>query len=130
MSPLRALFLSLSKMPPIVMLLIIMGLSVVVTMMVTAKVDTQHAPTRDRSSVNQAESASTGAPSSRPKRRAYYSLAYLPAGATIMAKQVQLRNIDELELWEDAVIIPADVVGRAPKHAIPVNSQIRQIDLQ
>ncbi len=38
MNPLRALFLSLSRMPPAVMLLIIIGLAVVVTMMVTGKV--------------------------------------------------------------------------------------------
>ena len=34
-NPLRALFLSLSRMPPAVMLLTIIGLAVVVTMMVT-----------------------------------------------------------------------------------------------
>ncbi|PWT98875.1 MAG: hypothetical protein C5B53_06130 [Candidatus Melainabacteria bacterium] len=125
MNPLRALFLSFSRMPPSVMLLIIIGLAVVVTMMVTGKV----------SESEKAYESSSGAGSIEdvdPKnaRTALYSRTYIPANTKIEDKEIEERKIDKLEIWDDATSTSSDVIGHTTKHAIPENAQIRQIDLE
>jgi hypothetical protein len=135
MNPLRALFKSLATMPPLVMLLIVIGMAVMVTMMVAGKVSEQEAEYLAASAAKEQSGSQTDKPASMaatngPRKTAYFAITYIPAGSPIESKQVEQRKIGELELWDDAVIIPTDVVGHTPKHAIPVNAQIRQTDLQ
>jgi len=123
MNPLRALFLSLAKMPPALMLLIVIGFAVLVTMMVTSKVSEQETQYKQ-------EKADTSAGiGGRPTKRAYYAATLIPLGTPIERKQIQERNVDELELWGDAVPDASMIVGRQPKKEIPLNAQIRQSDL-
>jgi len=124
MNPLRALFLSLAKMPPAVMLLIVIGLAVLVTMMVTGKVSEQENQYREQ------KTDSAAAQDGRPMKKAYYSVALIPQGSTIERKQIQEKNVDELELWDDASADVTSIVGRKPKKEIPLNAQIRQSDLE
>ncbi len=125
----RNFFLSLSRMPPAVMLLIIIGLAVIVTMFVTGQAE--HEEVLVASSVGARTSAQTRVQSSnRPLKTAYFSTTYIPSGSAIESKQIESRQIDELELWSDAVQAPADVVGHISTHAIPLNAQVRQSDLE
>jgi flagella basal body P-ring formation protein FlgA len=122
--------MGLSKMPPAVMLLIVIGLAVVVTMMVTGRVSEQEeALLKKKASLEQTAPQTDLANSTNighSNKLAFYSLSYIPAGMKIEAKQIGQRRIGELELWDDAVLITDDVVGHVPKHPIPVNTQIRR----
>ena len=125
----RNFFLSLSRMPPAVMLLIIIGLAVIVTMVVSGQI--QHEEALVASSAGARTSAQTGVRSSnRPLKTAYFSTTYIPSGSAIESKQIESRDVDELELWSDAVHAPTDAVGHISTHAIPLNAQIRQSDLE
>ncbi len=125
MNPLRALFLSLSKMPPVVMLLIVIGLAVLVTMMVTSKVSDQE------SRLNSSrEARSSSVDPNRKVKQVVYSRTYIPAGATIENKQVEMRGIDELDVFDDAKVSLTEVVGTVLKRPIPAHAQIRKVDLE
>jgi hypothetical protein len=125
-NPLRALFLSLSRMPPAVMLLIVIGLAVLITMIVSDKVIEEE----NLKSQQKPDLAAAQDDSSNSRKRAYYSATMIPQGSTIERKQIRERNVNELELWDDAVPDVTSIVGRKPKKDIPLNAQIRQIDLE
>jgi flagella basal body P-ring formation protein FlgA len=119
MNPLRAFFLTLSRMPPALMLTLIIGLAVMVTVAV--------APNTARTVQYQAQAepaAVTG-----PHKKAAYSRTYIPAGSKIEDKQIELRDTNDLELWDDAELATSSAVGNIAKHAIPANTQIRKIDI-
>lgn len=125
----RNFLLSISRMPPAVMLLIIIGLAVIVTMFVTGQVE--HDEVLVASSARARTSAQTRIHSSnRPLKTAFFSITYIPSGSEIESKQIESRDIDELELWSDAVHAPTEVVGHITTHAIPLNAQIRQSDVE
>ena len=131
MNPLKQLSLSLSKMPPILMLLIIIGLSLAMAIFVSGKIsesenayDAQHNFSRNSSL------AKTRTINPNDARSAFYSRTYIPANTKIEEKQIEERKIDKLEIWDDATSTSSDVVGHNTKHAIPENAQIRQIDLE
>jgi hypothetical protein len=142
MNPLRALFLSLSKMPPAVMLMIIIGLAIIVTMSVTGKVSQQEADYQaklaaDPNSVQTTQmyhhtKSGTAAPAAygTSLKQAYYTVTYIPANSVLESKQIQQRNVGDLEVWDDAVLQTSDIVGHTVKHAVPANTQLRQSDLQ
>ncbi len=113
-------------MPPAVMLLIVIGMAVLVTMMVTGKVSEEE----NLKSQQKADLAGTQDDSSTSRKRAYYSATMIPQGSTIERKQIRERNVNELELWDDAVPDVTSIVGRKPKKDIPLNVQIRQGDLE
>jgi flagella basal body P-ring formation protein FlgA len=119
------------------MLLIIIGMAVVLTMVVTAA-ESRHQENYSAGSTANTAVASPAASATPPRvvlqsansKTAFYSLSYIPAGSTIVSKQVQAREINELELWDDAALLQSDVVGGVARHAIPSNAQIRKSDLQ
>ena len=119
------------RMPPAVMLLIIIGLAVVVTMAVTGKVseserqlEAQQNSSGDRADLN------TKPVDPKNARTAIYTRTYIPARAKIEEKQIEERQIDQLRAWDDAPSTASDVIGHSAKHAIPEYAQIRQIDLE
>ncbi len=115
MNPLRAFFLSLSGMPPAVMLLIIIGFAVLVTMMVTGKVSEQEA---------QMEAA--GASS----RYVVMSSNAIPANTEIDKTMIVQRRAAGNEIWSDAITSRSNVIGRVTEKEIPAHTQIREADLQ
>jgi hypothetical protein len=123
MNPLRSLFLNLSKLPPALMLLLIIGLAVLVTMFVTS------AEVASTSSYGQSQVQKVSASTSGPQKVALYSRTYIPLGSKIELKQIELRNTNELEVWDDAKVDTVSVVGATSKHAIPANAQIRRVDI-
>jgi hypothetical protein len=132
MNPLRALFLSLSKMPPAVMLLVILGLAVIVTMTVTGKVAEQEktVSAQQQQTNNSGTTSMAPANDSRKNKVAFYTLTYIPATSKIESKQVEQRKVEELELWEDAILTQDQIVGHTARHAIPENTQIRAGDIE
>ena len=106
------------------MMLIILGLAVIVTMMVMGKLDQSQTAADSRSAL------SVAAEPNEKLVKVYYALTYIPAGSTIESKQIEQSQLQELRVFDDSVKFSTDVVGRKAKHAIPVNGQIRSIDLE
>jgi Flp pilus assembly protein CpaB len=121
MNPLRALFLSLSRMPPALMLLVIIGLAVIVTMATTSKIVEQE------KLVDQGVSSSSDGST---LKQLVYSRSAIPLGAKIESAQLVVRRTNDADAWQDAYLSVTEVAGATTKHAIPAHAQIRRVDLE
>ncbi len=124
MNPLRAIFISLSRMPPAMMLLIIIGLAVLVTMITGKRADQE-----------QRLSAQTGNVSSAIDRHemkapVMVSTKEIKEGTTIDSTMIEQHRLYESKIFEDSIVAKPNAVGRVAKHTIPPQNQIREIDLQ
>ncbi len=128
-NPLRVIFLALSRMPPAQMLLIVIGIAVVITMLVTGKlseVERQHnvqAQTLD-SEMTYSDTASES------KAPVMFSVHKIPEGTKIADGMIEQRRVAETMIFNDALTTKPTAVGRTVKHMIPAHSQIREVDLQ
>ena len=130
MSNLRSIFLAISNMPPAVMLLIIIGLAITITTWTSSLHESQIAANVHQSqTAEDSQSGATKISSDRPHKKVVFTLSYLPANNVIESKQITVRDIDALEIWDDAELTTADVIGKIPTHSIPANIQIRKGDL-
>ena len=126
MDPLRAL---LSKISPSVMVLSVIGLAVVVTVFTTGKINDDNR----RSAVSHQADATpvlVDGDKDPNTKQAFFAVTYIPTGSKILSKEIEQRDVDELGLWDDAVLTKDLIVGHTAKHAIPTDEQIRQIDIQ
>jgi len=121
MNPLRALFLSLSRMPPAVMLLIIIGLAVVVTMMVTNQMTEEKAKLDDQKRILTDQMNAKG--------KAVYAVKDIPEGTTILAEMVEEKELPEAKIPIDAVRASAMATARVAKAAIAAGQIVSQHDL-
>ena len=112
MNPLRALFLSLSRMPPALMLLIIIVLAVLVTMMVTGRVAQKEAELQQKS-----------------LSPVIVARTIIPANQKIEKSMVMQQRSNEASIWGDAVTTIPNAVGRYTVNKIPAQAQIRETDL-
>jgi len=122
-NPIRSLFLSLSEVPPALMLLIIIGLAVVVTMSVTSKVS----ETESRMAASQRSEQSD---QDGKMLKAVCARSFIPAGSRIEDKQIELEELSDLQVWQDAVTNTSEVIGHTAKHSIPKDAQLRRVDLE
>jgi pilus assembly protein CpaB len=120
MNPLRALFLSLSRMPPAVMLLIIVGLAVVVTMMVTGKMGQEKAEYDSKMKALEAQQAQ--------KAKVVYSVKDIPEGATVSADALEEKEIEAGKVPPDAFSSSSMAVGRVAKYGIPAGQIVSAHD--
>ena len=58
-----------------------------------------------------------------------YSRSYIPAGSKIEDKQIALKSMNDLDIYDDAETSIATVVGATAIKSIPAHVQIRQIDV-
>lgn len=126
-NPLRVFFLSLSRMPPALMLLIIIGTAIVVTMMVTGRVseaEREHNTQAVESELTYPDTASES------KAPVMFSVHKIPEGTKIADGMIEQRRVAETMIFNDALTTKPNVVGRTVKHMIPAHSQIREVDLQ
>jgi pilus assembly protein CpaB len=121
MNPLRALFLSLSRMPPAVMLLIIIGLAVLVTMMVTGKVSEQE----KNYQAKQAELETK----MNQKGKVVYTIKDIPEGQTIPTEALEEREIEQSRIPADALTSASLAAGRVAKYGISTGQIVSQHDL-
>lgn len=105
------------------MLLVIIGMAVIVTMTVTAKVSQQEAQYEAKHGRTAARSASYS--------RAPVIVANdtIEAGATIEKDMVHQVRLREKEIFDDSLTTVPNVVGRKVKNEIPAEGQIRESDL-
>lgn len=104
------------------MLLTIIGLAVVVTMMVTAKVEQQEALYKSAQKDTSAQ-ISQNAPVIVAKDT-------IAAGTTIEKSMVEQVRKSEKDIFEDALTTVPHAVGRKVKNEIPSGTQIRESDLE
>lgn len=121
MNPLRALFLSLSRMPPAVMLLIIIGLAVVVTMMVTGKVSESEQSYQTK--VKELEAAQ------KAKGKVVYATKDIPEGSTIPTESLEEREVEQAKIPVDAITSSSLAAGRVTKSGIAAGQVVSQHDL-
>jgi len=121
MNPLRAVFLSLSRMPPAVMLLIIIGLAVVVTVMVTGKVSEQEKTFQ----VKQQELENK----MNAKGKVVYTIKDIPEGQTIPTEALEEREIEQSKIPQDAITSSSLAAGRVAKYGISTGQIVSQHDL-
>jgi Flp pilus assembly protein CpaB len=109
-------------MPPALQFIIIIGLAVMVTMMITHQsAKLVQVAEIDYTSPYSAES---------PRAPVMVSVAKIPEGTTITNTMVSRHRLKEKTIWDDALTTQPDVVGRVAKHSIPANNQIREQDLR
>ncbi len=120
MNPLRALFLSLSRMPPAVMLLIIVGLAVVVTMMVTGKMSESEKQMKDQEQALKAKY--------EQKAKVVYTTKDIAEGATVSADALEEKETDAGKAPVDAFSSTSMAVGRVAKYGIPAGQIVTAHD--
>jgi pilus assembly protein CpaB len=121
MNPLRALFLSLSRMPPAVMLVIIIGLAVVVTMMVTGKVSEQESQFKRKQSELEEKMNQKG--------KVVYTIKDIPEGQTIPTEALEEREVEVSKIPQDAITSASLAAGRVAKYGIASGQVVSQHDL-
>jgi pilus assembly protein CpaB len=108
-------------MPPAVMLVIIIGLAVVVTMMVTGKVSEQE---------NQFKAKQTELESRmNQKGKVVYTVKDIPEGQTIPTEALEEREIETAKIPQDAITSASLAAGRVAKYGISSGQIVSQHDL-
>lgn len=121
MNPLRALFLSLSRMPPALMLLIIIGLAVLVTMMVTGRMSQQEAELEAKKKDLEAKMSAKG--------KVVYAIKDIPEGQTIPSDALEEKEIEQSKIPADALTSSSLAAGRVAKYGISQGQIVSQHDL-
>ncbi|MCA9818048.1 MAG: SAF domain-containing protein [Cyanobacteriota/Melainabacteria group bacterium] len=111
---LRSFFLGLSRMPPALMLLVIIIMAIAVTMLVTGRMSQQ----QYERSVSQSSNG------------VIVSTRRIEAGTRIDASMVRLSKVPVDRIFDDALSADDDVVDRITYHTIPAREQIREADLR
>jgi pilus assembly protein CpaB len=121
MNPLRALLVNFSRMPPAVMFLLIIGLAVVVTMMVTGKLnENEKALDAQKAAFEQKANA---------KGRVVYAVKDIPEGTAISADALEDREIEQSKIPQDAITSGNLATGRIAKFGIATGQIVSQHDL-
>jgi len=114
MNPFRSLFLSLSRMPPILMLFIILGLAVVVTMYVMGIVSqSQEQLQRERALQEQKASA---------KVKVVYATKNIDEGEIIPQEALEERDVEAAKAPVDAFNSINAVVGQQAAYPVPAGT--------
>lgn len=106
------------------MLLIIIGLAVVVTMLITGKVSKME---QSLSEKDQSIGASV-VPAGQPRHPTVLSIHNIPAGTAIDKSMVEQISLPANLIWQDAFTTSAGVIGHTTKHEIPARAQLRESD--
>jgi pilus assembly protein CpaB len=116
MNPFRSLFLSLSRMPPVLMLFIILGLAVVVTMYVMGIVNSsQEQLARERQLQEQKNSQKT---------KVVFSTKNIEEGEIIPQEALEERDVEAAKAPVDAFNAINAVVGQQAAYPIPAGTVV------
>jgi pilus assembly protein CpaB len=121
MNPLRALFIGLSRMPPAAMLLIIVGLAVVVTMLVTNTIDETKKLSAARTADIEAQLSAKG--------KVIFATKDVPEGQPIPSDALEEKEIEASKVPPDALTSASLAAGRIAKYGISANQMVSQHDL-
>lgn len=121
MNPLRALFVSLSRIPPVVMLVVVLGIAVMVGMMVTGNISDIKKQSAEELGKIKAEQ--------EQKTKVVYCKQEIAEGATIGSDAVEERDVEAGKAPVNALSSASQAVGRVAKYAIPAEQIMTQADL-
>lgn len=121
MNPLRSLFMTISRMPPAVMLLSIVGLAVLVTLQVTSALTAQQKAFEDKQK--------TLVDKWEAKGKVVYTTKDIPEGQTIPTESLEEREIEVSRVPLDAITSSSLAAGRVSKYGISAGSIVSQHDL-
>lgn len=114
MNPFRSLFLSLSRMPPVLMLFVILGLAVVLTMLV------MHQITEGDRKVQALTAAQEAA--ANQKVKVVYSTKDIEEGEMISREALEERDVESAKAPVDALASAAAVEGNIAAYTIPAGT--------
>ena len=121
MNPLRSFFVTISRVPPALLLTGIVGLALVVTFTVNDTLTKQH---------DKYESESNRMASELNKKiTVVYAVKDLPEGQTIPSDALEERSVEEKRVPQDALTSSSLVAGRVAKFGITASNIISQHDL-
>jgi pilus assembly protein CpaB len=121
MNPLRALFLGLSRMPPALTLLLIIGLAVVVSMMVAGQIDTAKKDYDVKAAlIDQARNA---------KGKVVYANKDIMEGQPIPSDALEEKELPQDKIPADALTSSSLAGGRIAKYGIASGQIVSQHDL-
>lgn len=112
MNPFRSLFLSLSRMPPILMLFIILGLAVVVTMLVMGKMNESEERVAQTQKALEAQQ--------NQKAMALFAAKDIEADAEITAEDLEEKEVEASKVPVDACTSKSEAMGQIAAFQIPV----------
>lgn len=121
MNPLRSLFLQLSRMPPALMLVLIIGLAVLITMMVTSNQQQQEAQLKAKEQDLIAKMSAKG--------KVVYAVKDIPEGSTIPVESLEEKEIEQAKIPQDALTSASLAAGRVAKYGIQTGQIVSQHDL-
>jgi pilus assembly protein CpaB len=121
MNPLRALFLQLSRMPPALMLVLIIGLAVLITMTVTSNQQAQEQALKQKEQDLVAKMSAKG--------KVVYAIKDIPEGSTIPVEALEEKEIEQAKIPQDALTSASLAAGRVAKYGIQTGQIVSQHDL-
>jgi pilus assembly protein CpaB len=121
MNPLRALFVSLSRIHPVVMLVVVLGIAVMVGMMVTGNISDIKKQSAEELGKIKAEQ--------EQKTKVVYCKQEIAEGATIGSDAVEERDVPAGQAPVNALASTSQAVGRVAKYSIPAEQIMTQADL-
>jgi pilus assembly protein CpaB len=122
MDLLRKMFIKISRVPPTVLLAVIVGVAFVVTWMVTSKINSdEQSFTAKEKALNAKYSAKT---------TVVYALRDIAEGDTIPSEAMEERQVEQSKCPEDALTSASLGSGRTAKYGISAGAIVSQHDLQ
>lgn len=121
MNPLRSLMLMLSRTPPAVMLVAIVGLAVLITFTVTSSQEASKAQLDEQMKQMQERANS--------KSKAVYVVKDIPEGAVIEADNLSEKDIETTRMPADALPSAANAIGRRCKFGVNAGQILSSHDL-
>ena len=121
MNPLRSLFLQLSLMPPALMLVLIIGLAVLITMMVTSNQTAHEEALKAKESDLIAKMSAKG--------KVVYAIKDISEGSTIPVEALEEKEIEQAKIPQDALTSASLAAGRVAKYGIQQGQIVSQHDL-
>src|SRR5580700_3570951 len=116
MHPLRSVVLFFSKLPPLVLLVSVLGIATITTMLITGSINdrmaTYDAKTKELQSQLQA------------KGKVVFALKDIPEGQSIPSEAIEERECEQSKIPVDALTSASLAMGRVTKYGISTNQLI------
>jgi len=122
MKPLRSVFMSITRIPPTVLIAAIVMLAFVVAWMVTSKISSGEQIYAEKQKELDAKYSA--------KATVVYAIKDIPEGQTIPSEALEERQIEQSKVPEDALTTATLATGRVTKYGVATGQIVSQHDLQ
>ncbi len=122
MKPLRSMFMSITRIPPVVLIAAIVTLAFVVAWMVTSKISSGEQVYAEKQKELDAKYSA--------KATVVYAIKDIPEGQTIPSEALEERQIEQSKVPADALTTASLASGRVTKYGVANGQIVSQHDLQ